>query len=293
MTNYTDSIPCDSKKFEPTKITKSETIRLVKDILEDIDPNLEWLDIYEEMIDKNKIAYINEFSSEEVLKLEELMGVSMAEVDDNACIILNNKKSFLLLTYTGTLIDVVTTIHEVIHYISRSKNNYQESEPMLREFYSIFYELYAIKYLEKIGYDKNELEAIKNGRLIFIKAAVNERKYLLDYLNMYIDNGVIREEDDYGYDRYGRCDMAAFDLISNPYILNDYYPYVIGNYLASEAIKKIDDDKTLFSIIKYMTVNSGETDAYDLFNVIGVGNANLVRIDDKLIDRKVQTKKKK
>lgn len=292
MRTHTKNIDEQPKKVALPEMTKQEVVRTVKDILENIDPSGEWLEVYEK-IRNECILYLNEYSREAILALEELTGIDLTNDDANACVIINEQKGYLLLNYTGTILDVVTTIHEVSHYICRYKNDFKEETPLLSEFYAIFYEMYAINYLEKKGYAKEALESIQKERSLLMKKGIDQRKDLIDYFMMFMEKGEILETDDVGYNKYYRCDKAINDLIDNPYILHDYYPYVIGSYLASKATKNMKNDKLLLPLIKHIVENIKATDPYDVFYVLGCGNNNLVRANDTLKDVKVKKKEKK
>lgn len=278
-----------SIQVELSKMSSNMVIETVKEILTEIDPSLEWLHIYEKAISENKIIYIDLLDDSKRLLLEEMFGVDLKKDDINSCVFLNNKGiGNILLTYTGTISDVVVTMHEIVHYISRYKNEWQEEVPILREFSAIFYELYASKYLLRMNYSVEEIRKINHDRITDMAKLLDDANNLIKYLVMLMEHGKIEEE----YDEeknYSKVDKCISDLIDNPYLLNDYYPYLIGNYLATKGIKKCENDRLLFSMMKYITDNLVNIDAYDVFNVLECGNPNLVRRDDTLFE----TSKKK
>ena len=160
--------------------------------------------------------------------------------------------------------------------------------PILRDFSAIFYELYASKYLLRMNYSVEEIRKINYDRITDMVKLLDDANNLIKYLVMLMEHGKIEEE----YDeekKYSKVDKCISDLIDNPYLLNDYYPYLIGNYLATKGIKKCENDRLLFSMMKYITDNLVNIDAYDVFNVLECGNPNLVRRDDTLFE----TSKKK
>ncbi len=60
--------------------------------------------------------------------------------------------------------DVVTLVHEFIHYISYKENNIMDY--YLCEFLAIYFETYAINYLFKKGIPKEELDYLKRFRIL-------------------------------------------------------------------------------------------------------------------------------
>ena len=270
-----------------SKLDYYQTNGIVEDILCEIDPTKEWLDIYHMIEDS--IIYVNLLDDSRKKSLEEMLGISLAEGDINTCVFLQNK-GYIFLTYTGTISDVPTTIHEVIHYISRYKNNFAEEEPTLREFSSIFYELYALNYLKKLGYSELEVTKINQDRLSEMTKLLPDASCLMDYLIMLMKHGKIKEKYDAADDKYLRADKCINDLVINPYLLNDYYPYLIGNYLAINAISRMKNDKLLLSMIKYITDNLPKMEAYDIFSVLNCNN-DLVEKDSNAFKSKIKKKK--
>ncbi len=289
MTSYGKGIHKENRNEPLSKMNHSEVIQLVKEILIEIDPTLDWLNIYEEAATEKRIVYIDLLDGKDRVLLQELFGFDLSSGDINSCIFLKNKnEGHILLTYTGTISDVVTTIHEVIHYISRSQNNWQEECPILREFPSIFYEMYVLDYLKKMGYDEKELKMIEQVRIEDMEKFYDRCESLMEYLIMLIEYGEISSKYDNDYKKADKCIKA---LVHNPYLLNDYYPYLIGHYLAYNGFKNSQNDKVMFSIVKYMTDHLIDMDAYDVFNVLGCGDANFIRKDEELF-KYVKTLKK-
>ena len=282
-------------------INKKDTINMVKDILLLLDPNGEWLYMYEDILERGKIIYLNELDSKEEAILKQKIGVSSLKYIDNSYLQLDDNESYIFLRYTNTIKDVPTTIHEIIHYIIRNINEGKVEIPILREFPSIFYEMYAINYLEKLGYSKKEIDVINYDRLIDTYMALKDMLNILYYLHLIIDESKINEENDSKFynsliktdileidnDAKARADKCIYDLVINPYLLHQTYPYITGDYLANEGIKKIKTDDNLLPIIKYITENITNIDPVDIFNLLGANLENinnhrkLVKIRDK------------
>lgn len=311
MEEYSNKIVSDIYKINNIKvstISKKETISIVKDILTEIDPNNEWLDYYEEAINNHKIIYLNELTSEEENNLKNKFGLKSLKDIDNSCMSLENNDTYIFLNYTNSLYDIPTTIHELIHYIIK-KTNYGSTElPILREFPSIFFEMYAIDYLRCLGYSEEELACINRSRLIDTFRVYDDVKDLVFYLIIIMENGhinekiakkacakelnkikrkltkeeannILKENQDFfnaSKKASDSCDKCTYNLVINPYILFNYYPYAIGSYLADIALNKTKTNKMILSMLKYMTEKISKLDAYDIFSVLECNTKDLV-----------------
>lgn len=280
-----------SNDIKLSKMDRNEVIGIVSDIFSEIDPTFEWLEIYKKVANEH-IIYMDSLNYQQRMILEKLLGIDLSMGDNNLGVFLNDKKcGYVLLTYTGTISDVATTVHEITHYISRYKNDWREEEPILREFSAIFFELYALNYLKRMGYDEKELKMINQDRFSNMTRLLDDALIIIDYLIMLIEHGEIKEEYDLVLDKYTRADECINDLVFNPYLLNDYYPYLIGNYLAMHGIEKTKDDKYLLSMIKYVTDNISKMEVEDIFDIVGCGNPNFIKYDTNLF--KEEPKKRK
>lgn len=276
------------------ELSKNKVITLVKEILLEIDPSLEWLRIYEEAINNNKIIYLNELDKRGIIDLKKELGINSLKYVDNSCLTLEDGEKYILLNYKGDISDASTTIHELVHYISKYNHNEKES-PILREFPSIFFELYALDYLKEIGYDENDIKLVNQHRIADTYMATIESRLFVYYLKMIMDNGVITEEIDrqmisdrwyyLASDYKKNCDNCIRDLIINPYTFFEIYPYVIGNYLANKTIKKLKSDRQILGIIKYMNDNLYKIDPFYVFNLLA---PELVVIAEDDIKKKVR-----
>lgn len=320
--NYKNKIKdftCTNSK-DISSVSKNETINMVKEILVKIDPNMEWLSIYEEAINNNKIIYLNELTEEEKDNLKTKLGISSIKDITNSCLFLSDQ-DYIFLTYTNTLYDIPATVHEIVHYIVK-KNNSANELPILREFPSIFFEQYAINYLSNLGYKKQEIDALNQIRIVDTFSGINDIEDLLHYLIMLIDNGHISEKlDKRMYNKElkalkrnlskkeidsiilenptffdvdtncnKRCDKVTYDLILNPYILSSYYPYIIGSYLADIGIERIKEDVITLPMLKYITEKISKIDAYDIFYILKCNIPNLVPTN---YTEKISKKKRK
>lgn len=274
---------CNNK----TKIAKWQVIDTVKDILTELDPSEEWKNIYEQALNNNIIIYLNELSHEEIAQFKRINGINInLESIKNTCFFPDTGRSYIILNYEGYLTDISTTIHEIIHYISRYYNNNQKEIPLLRELPSMFYEIYTLKYLYSFGYNQEELAEANINRLTDTYKSIEDIKLLVDYLKILIDKGHLTEEDiinEYSNtyeDNNHKSDKCIHDLIRNPYILFGYYPYIIDNYLATNAINKLSSDKLILNYMKYITEHISSVDEEDVFNIILDSNLSLYLEDN-------------
>ena len=258
LLNTMDNNPC-----EVSKITGREVKLIIEDILEEIDSTGEWLEIYLKAIATNHIIYLNELDDASLTKLKNGLGIVGFDNFDNTCVYLGNQDRYLFLNYQGDLMDVIFTIHEVIHYINETVDNGREVPPIIHEFPSIFYEMYALKYLIKMGYSDAEIMKVYYNRQIDTLTCINEVKEIINYLSLYISNGEVHilPNDDRG-------DKCIKKLINNPYVLFMCYPYIIGEYLARHAIHQSEKDNLFLSMMKYITNNLSKVPVEDIFNLI-------------------------
>lgn len=286
MSTGSDTIKIDNNSL--LELSKNKTITLVKEILLEIDPSCEWLRIYEEAINNNKIIYLNELDRKGIIDLKKELGIDSLKYIDNSCLTLENGEKYIFLNYKGDISDISTTIHEFTHYVNKYNHNEKET-PILREFPAIFFELYALEYLKEIGYDETDIKLVNQHRIADTYMATIESRIFVYYLKMIMDNGMITEEIDmelirdknYLNSNYKKnCDNCIRNLIINPYVFFEIYPYIIGNYLASKGIEKLKSDRQILAIIKYMNDNLYRIDPFDVFNILGCGDVDLVNTNE-------------
>ena len=217
--------------YELSELTDREINQIICDILMELDPNGDWLEIYLKARRTAHIIYINELDKEGLKKYEQILGISGLKRLDNTCLNISSDESFVFLNYEGNISDVVFTIHEIAHYINARLDDVTSVSPYVREFPSIFYEMYALNYLKNLWYPEGELLSIYNKRI---------------------------------FETYESLEMTSKLGIEN----TSYTPYVIGSYLGREAMNKLNDDKLLLSIIKYITENLSRTRVEELFYLV-------------------------
>ena len=265
-------------------LSKEDTIKYVKEILLVIDPSKEWLKMYEQILNSNKVLYYNEMSKEEVLAFYKRLGLRYTKDMDNSFINIGND-TYLMLNYMGNVRDVSYTIHEIIHYINRTKIGSDEYIHTLDEFFSIFYQLYALDYLENKGYNKKDIDSVRKY-ILCDNASVNEDSYLFilklrHYVKMALQNGKIEEKEDVSHYHNNEklahimCDTFTNDFLMNEeYVLMKYH-YLIGDYLAKYGIQKMRKGEDILPMMKYYTEHTLEIDPYDVFTLVGIDTEKL------------------
>ena len=252
-------IPMDKKEVENTVI----------DILDEIDPCEEWSSIYKELIKSDKIFYINELDRNQHETLKQILGVDSIDGGTTICNFSTGEIICMFLDYNGTISDLYLTIHEVIHYINRYLDKGMVS-PILKEFPSLFYELYTLEYLKKKGYSKSAIDYLRSFRSNEISNAYDLIRDIMYYINIYMRDGIISEENDIGNEfNQTKNDTRIYyvldELVKNPSALSSAYPYIIGGYLANKAINMDDTTK---SMIKYINENLSKIRVEDVFNIL-------------------------
>ena len=295
------------QKIDIPNISKTEYERTVSEILKMIDPSLEWLDFYNQMKLKNKIIFLDELTYNKRNRLEYELGRNLDEI--NACCIKYRKGILIILNSRKKLDAIPATIHELSHAISfGSREEYIGKTT--KEYISIFYELFSMFYLEKIGY-KTELINQLIGNLFHIiyknRLFVNN---IIRYILKYISNNGIKESEEIkiiqkqiseletvengneSLMKFKQANPLLFDakkqsniridaciniIISNNYYkFYELYPYVVGSFLARKALEnmKIDSEKTL-KTLKNHTDHLNEIDPYDIFVDLGIDTQSI------------------
>ena len=291
----------DTNQQKLTKISPEERENNIKEILSEIDPTLDWLQIYYQAKTNNKIIYLNELTEFEKKQLFNKLELESFMPNDNACLNDQNGEPLILLKLTNNLKDIPTIIHELSHYITKIKNPTMKTQSTLKEFSSIFYELYSLDFLKRKGYKESDIIAINNMRTKNTKELLIRNELIFKYIKMYLKNSNITEEDDIKRDQllkkilklriseedkeelekgipsfwnskiyvHKECDSCIEDLLLQPYCMYKDYPYLIGYYLATNGMKALKKDPNLLYKIKYYTDNSSLIDPLEIFIKVG------------------------
>ena len=123
---------------------------------------------------------------------------------------------------------------------------------------------------------------MENGHInekIAKKACAKELNKIKRKLTKEEANNILKENQDFfnaSKKASDSCDKCTYNLVINPYILFNYYPYAIGSYLADIALNKTKTNKMILSMLKYMTEKISKLDAYDIFSVLECNTKDLV-----------------
>ena len=282
-----------------TKLTEEEINSYICEILKEVDPSLEWLNIYLKAKKEGKIININNYSKEELEKIRIKLKLDKIPSDSN-CVIIDDENYYLFLKLNNTLHDVISIIHELIHFIIVEYNI--DLPPILSEFFSIFYEIYTLSYLQKQGFDINELFAIyQKIRIIDLSLISLTFTPLYNYLEVLVKKRKISINEDIKYYEdvlewlkrinqlpiknnetqpidlaYMKCDKYINFLLDDEFY--DLYPYVVGSVLAFEAMKKCNKD--LLNKIRSFINPTSIIDPYEVFSVSGCVEDDLVRVGE-------------
>lgn len=272
---------------ELDRLTFEQYDRLCKEYLIRIDPSLKWLKIYLTAQENGNIKYLKPGEG----KWESL-----------------NKDGTNIITapLTGTIEDVVSTIHEFSHYVVLE--NFQEDEVIprtLAEFPSLFFEENIYSFLSEKGYSERQIITLKNQRerwteenslavlpyLNYLKEFIIEGPLTEALIQQYLNRVQLSIESSYetmekqGVNILEPADslldsdfqtlIASECLIRNTFLIkkNDVlfeYPYVIGSYLAEVANKQSETDQYVIPDILNSTENLGRISPriiFDRFNI--------------------------
>jgi len=298
--NYVDDFKFEECRL--SKLTKDEVIDIVRGVLTEVDPSLEWLKIYNDIFDK-RIIYLNELDDNEFKKLNDTLEDYDEDNFENACVKTKKGDHLVLLTYEGNIGDVISTVHEFMHYIIEIKRDNKEVTNILMEFPSIFYEYYALIYLKRMGYSDKEIKYLESYRTCDLWNGIVDTYLLSHYIKIFVENYEINEELDIEYfsliadddvknltydeimkNVYEQCDACTEFIMTNPQHLEGVTSYVVGSYLALNAIDRLGKN-TLYNMKDY-TNNISDYNPYDIF--VGLG------IDvDKLELKNIEKRRKK
>lgn len=292
----------NTENVEVSKLNKKEVDNYVCRILTEIDPTLEWLEIYTNAKKDKSIIYLNELTEEEKLDYAKKLGEKFLATE-NACMVdlIDPDNSHILLTYKGTIEDVSTTMHEFAHYITMKKNPGVKSQQTLNEFASTFYELYSLEFLKKNGYTEKEISTINSARSVYTIAVAENVLDIFIYMQLFLKDFGVTEDIDIKYNKeiiknkkkliseqtlkerikndpdswnpkklaHKNCDNCIEQLILNSDFIYILYPYIFGHYLAIKGMENLSTDKDMLSKIKNYTEKSADIDPYEVFKGVG------------------------
>lgn len=280
-----------------SKLDRATAHQFVQEFLMEVDPSLQWLNIYNEMLQNNKMIIFNDLNDSEQKKMRER---TYGDGTTNICIH-SEEVPFIVVTLNENIADFISIIHEFAHYISYYHNPQAQICGTLLESSSIFYEYYALLFLEKKGYSKEEIETIRKDRLANIFELSLQINNICNYLHKYLETGEIKEEQELleaanntntalevlpdevkksllkvdaeifnpKVAVYNRCDNCIEQMIAHPEYLYQCYPYIIGNYLAMMGMEQIQLGNNILPKIKELTETLYSINPLTFFETVG------------------------
>ena len=212
----------DEKNITP--INRDTLNYLVKRVLVRIDPTFLWLNLYEKGIKDGSIIYVDSMN-----ELEEY-GVDDSSLDDGVMYVLRD----------GNLNDVVVTIHEFVHYVSKKCDSFNDA---LDEYPSLLFEDFTYDFLVNHGYSKDEIDYFKNNRYNFLASMYNSYVplYKLMALQEKLPDCEIGDFHTIFSGEVERTDKIINSelkfLISKPYALIDGSRYLVADLFRREYLK--------------------------------------------------------
>jgi len=299
-------------KVKPIKLSSlshEDLDKHFRDFLMIADPEGDYLKIYEDMLEKGNIVYIDELSDKEK---EELSKKTPYTKKFNRFFYAGDDGvGKIYIERFGTIEDLSSIAHEFAHYVAYEKNKDYKNDPsiVVNEFPSTFYEILAFKYLANLGYPTEEIQNLNAQRFGFIYNSGIDLTLLNGYLRLFLANNynITSEEDiafresnienfvekngmdafkdvvknypafaDPEYMAHEYCDAANASLYNNRHAYAMLYQYVLGNHLALENIKKLNSDTLKY--MKQVTFNLTNINVEDLLNK-NIGKAKRIKRD--------------
>lgn len=202
--HYIDQYSLNNKTVE-NKLTFEDVFLLAREVIENIDKS--YLECFDNLIQSGEL----DFSFEN--KYDDSQCLNMYENGQAIKQIININRQF---NYN----DVVTLIHEFIHYTNGKK--YSINRHYLTEFLSIYFEFYTIDYLLKKGINKEEIDYLDRIKI------TKQHSYILNKYEIVL----------LAYIKFGNLDDNTASLLKK-YILN---------------IKKEDFEKECSMLYKHLCI---------------------------------------
>ena len=277
-----ESLPEKSTE-QLVSITFEEYDNLCREYLAQIDPSLKWLEIYLNAQRNGNIKYLKDSEGKwETLQKD---GVNI-----------------LTAPLTGTIEDVVSTIHEISHYITLE--NIQEDDVIpctLAEFPSLFFEENIYSFLLEKGYSETQIRTLRKQRenwteennfavlpfLNYLKEFIIEgpitRDKIKEYLNrIYLSISNTKDtESAISKQQREILENNLESLVNNECLSRNIflikkndalleYRYVIGSYLAEAANKLSETDQCVISDVINYTEHLGNVPPKKIFERLNI-----------------------
>ena len=270
-------IPQEKKKVDLPKLSRKELENLVREFLIEIDPSLKWIKIYNEALLEERIVYGRLNPKDKV----------------EWCCTPYNGKRHIAAPLTGTIRDFRCMIHELIHYIAMLNIPIEElPSPSLDEYPSIVFETLAINFLKKKGYSKEVIDNLKEERILWTQDNIFDITPTLKMINEFVTEGPITYEKEQLRNKrlqtlidetldpnlkekvekvaqtsdesiIDKIDFEIMFILSAPLAVLEEYPYILGRYLSTKTLNRLEEDPMLiyelFNITESLTIETPQS----------------------------------
>ena len=184
-------------------------------------------------------------------------------------------------------------IHELIHYIAMLNIPIEElPSPSLDEYPSIVFETLAINFLKKKGYSKEVIDNLKEERILWTQDNIFDITPTLKMINEFVTEGPITYEKEQLRNKrlqtlidetldpnlkekvekvaqtsdesiIDKIDFEIMFILSAPLAVLEEYPYILGKYLSTKTLKRLEEDPMLiyklFNITESLTIETPQS----------------------------------
>lgn len=186
----------DNKNKETKKMSREEIIGLVIEFLNEFDSNL--ADEFKINLENGKIILWDQTDTEaRRFVTSKCLDFYEKDIDGAACLEkydeLGNLEDYLVnVPLTYNISDVPMIVHEFFHMHSNLATGKKSKLRLLDETISIYFEKIAETFLIKKGYSKEDIDV--NFRVIDSIKNLELVMPVINYLKVYMDNGLITED---------------------------------------------------------------------------------------------------
>lgn len=280
----------DKKPLRLPSLTKNELDRMCSEFFIKIDPSLKWLKLYNKLKSERKILY----------------GQKFPDPNSKWGCLQTTDDIVIYAPLDGTLHDFVYMIHEFAHYVTLyMKNEGEYISSAIKEYPPLFFEKCALRFLQEKGYHPKAIAAIDKERALATQTNKTNISPTLRYLNQYLTIGPItfeREKEKMDKIRNAipeelpaemkelitalmstddennvhiKIDAENAFLVERAECLYEEYPYIVGTYLATETLKRLDEDPiTIFHVLN-ITENLANETVASVIQKIGLSDDTL------------------
>lgn len=262
-------LPSKTPEIDLPKLSQDDLDKLCIEFFIKVDPSLKWLKIYNKLKAENRIVYTKKEQSPQV---------------EWECTFTPETGAEIMAPLDGTIQDFKSFIHEFAHCVSFLSLNKDENVPRsLAEYPSIFFEIYALKFLKDKGYSQEIIDELLRQRSIVTQDNKMDICPTLGYLLQFIEKGPITfesekekqeqlftsiEEDisedikqlleallstDGDENVHIKVDAENAFLVQYPIYVSKAYPYIIGKYFATKTFEQVTENPQLIYTVLEIT----------------------------------------